>query len=100
MGWGRVIKSGIVGMLLLIPMAYISFRFLNLTEGVTGGLIANIDDALAVLAEELGDYEPEKTKKKAKASKNNKEFSIQITKIISQQFNIITEMIKARKSKK
>ncbi|MBA7700083.1 hypothetical protein ES703_108790 [subsurface metagenome] len=54
MGWGRVIKSGIVGMLLLIPMAYISFRFLNLTEGVTGGLIANIDDALASLTEDLG----------------------------------------------
>ncbi|GAH36838.1 unnamed protein product [marine sediment metagenome] len=54
MGWGRVIKSGIVGMLLLIPMAYVSFRFLNLTEGVTGGLIANIDDALASLTEDLG----------------------------------------------
>ncbi|MCK4778619.1 MAG: zinc ribbon domain-containing protein [Candidatus Lokiarchaeota archaeon] len=54
MGWGRVIKSGIVGMLLLIPMAYISFRFLNLTEGVTGGLIANIDDALVTLTEDLG----------------------------------------------
>ncbi len=54
MGWGRVIKSGIAGMLLLIPMAYISFRWLNLTEGVTGGLIANIDDALASLTEDLG----------------------------------------------
>lgn len=54
MGWGRVIKSGIVGMLILIPMAYISFRFLNLTEGVTGGLIANIDDALSSLSSFLG----------------------------------------------
>ncbi|MFX1343771.1 MAG: zinc ribbon domain-containing protein [Promethearchaeota archaeon] len=33
-------------MLCLIPMAWISFRFLNLTEGLTGGLIENIDDAL------------------------------------------------------
>ncbi|MFW9896392.1 MAG: zinc ribbon domain-containing protein [Candidatus Thorarchaeota archaeon] len=47
MGWGRVIGSGIVGMILLIPMAYISFRFLNLTEGVTGGLIQNFEDALS-----------------------------------------------------
>lgn len=54
MGWGRVIKSGIVGMLLLIPMAYVSFRFLNLTEGVTGGLIANMDDAIATLTSSLG----------------------------------------------
>ena len=54
MGWGRVIKSGIVGMVLLIPMAYISFRFLNLTEGVTGGLIANIDDAIASITSDLG----------------------------------------------
>ena len=54
MGWGRVIKSGMLGMILLIPMAYISFRLLNLTEGVTGGLIANIDDALASLTEDLG----------------------------------------------
>ncbi|UCC19391.1 MAG: zinc ribbon domain-containing protein [Promethearchaeota archaeon] len=49
MGWGRVIKSGIVGMLIFVPMAYISFRFLNLTEGVTGGLIVNIDDAISSL---------------------------------------------------
>ena len=38
----------------LIPMAYVSFRFLNLTEGVTGGLIANIDDAIATLTSSLG----------------------------------------------
>lgn len=54
MGWGRVIKSGIVGMIILVPMAYISFRFLNLTEGVTGGLIENIDDALSLLSAYLG----------------------------------------------
>ncbi|MFW9969962.1 MAG: zinc ribbon domain-containing protein [Candidatus Odinarchaeota archaeon] len=54
MGWGRVIKSGIVGMLIFIPMAYISFRFLNLTEGVTGGLLENVDDALGMLSTFLG----------------------------------------------
>jgi hypothetical protein len=35
-------------------MAYVSFRFLNLTEGVTGGLIANIDDAIIDLMNALG----------------------------------------------
>lgn len=54
MGWGRVIKSGCAGMCCLIPMAYVSFRFLNLTEGVTGGLIANIDDAIAAVTSSLG----------------------------------------------
>jgi hypothetical protein len=49
-GWGRVIGSGILGMILLIPMAYISFRFLNLTEGVTGGLIQNFEDALSAIS--------------------------------------------------
>jgi hypothetical protein len=54
MGWGRVIKSGIVGMLIFVPMAYISFRFLNLTEGVTGGLLENVDDALSAISTLLG----------------------------------------------
>jgi hypothetical protein len=54
MGWGRVLKSGILGMFLLVPMSYISFRLLNLTEGVTGGLIANIDDAISSLTSLLG----------------------------------------------
>ncbi|MFX1391882.1 MAG: hypothetical protein ACFE9Z_17595, partial [Promethearchaeota archaeon] len=54
MGWGRVIKSGCAGMCCLIPMAFISFRFLNLTEGVTGGLITNIDDAIETLTSSLG----------------------------------------------
>ncbi|MHA2398476.1 MAG: zinc ribbon domain-containing protein [Promethearchaeota archaeon] len=49
MSMKRVIGSGIVGMLFLIPMAWISFRFLNLGEGVTGGLIQNIDDALGFI---------------------------------------------------
>ncbi|MFX1376145.1 MAG: zinc ribbon domain-containing protein [Promethearchaeota archaeon] len=46
--------SGLVGMFLLIPMAWISFRFLNLTEGLTGGLIENVDDALSIITESLG----------------------------------------------
>ena len=54
MGWKRVIGSGIAGMLCLIPMAYISFRFLNLGEGITGGLIQNIDDALGSISSMFG----------------------------------------------
>ncbi|MFW9820583.1 MAG: zinc ribbon domain-containing protein [Candidatus Thorarchaeota archaeon] len=54
MGWGRVIKSGIVGMIIFVPMSYISFRFLNLTEGVTGGLLENVDDALNSISALLG----------------------------------------------
>lgn len=54
MGWKRVIGSGIAGMLCLIPMAYISFRFLNLGEGITGGLIQNIDDALGSISSLIG----------------------------------------------
>ena len=54
MGWKRVIGSGCVGMLCLIPMAWVSFRFLNLTEGLTGGLLENIDDALNNIAPGVG----------------------------------------------
>jgi hypothetical protein len=35
-------------------MAYVSFRLLNLTEGVTGGLIQNVDDAISSLLSSLG----------------------------------------------
>jgi hypothetical protein len=35
-------------------MAYISFRFLNLSEGITGGLIQNVDDALGSISSLLG----------------------------------------------
>ena len=54
MGWGRVICSGCLGMLCLIPMAWISFTFLNLTDSVSGGLINNLDDAIASLGSLLG----------------------------------------------
>ena len=53
MGFKRVFWSGVVGMIILIPMAWISFRFLNLTEGLTGGLIENIDDALITITGNL-----------------------------------------------
>ncbi len=54
MGWGRVIGSGCVGMLCLIPMAWISFSFLDLTGSVTGGLINNLNVALADMGTLLG----------------------------------------------
>jgi hypothetical protein len=53
MGFKRVFWSGVVGMIFLIPMSWISFRFLNLTEGITGGLINNIDEALITLTGNL-----------------------------------------------
>ena len=57
MGFKRVFWSGVAGMFCLIPMAYISFRFLNLGEGITGGLIQNLDDVLSAwgpIAEIIG----------------------------------------------
>jgi hypothetical protein len=49
LGFGRVVWSGCVGMLCLIPMAWISFSFLDLTSSITGGLITNLNDALGSL---------------------------------------------------
>lgn len=43
-------------MFILIPMSWISFRFLNLTEGVTGGLITNFDDALGIITGAFGGF--------------------------------------------
>ncbi|MFX1409096.1 MAG: zinc ribbon domain-containing protein [Promethearchaeota archaeon] len=54
MGMKRVICSGCLGMLCLLPMAYISFRFLNLTAGVTGGLLENFEDALGTITGVIG----------------------------------------------
>ena len=54
MGFKRVFWSGVVGMIVLIPMSWISFRFLNLTEGLTGGLLENIDDALSTITGRFG----------------------------------------------
>jgi hypothetical protein len=53
-GKKRVILSGCLGMCCLLPMAYISFRFLNLTSGVTGGLLENFEEALSTLTGLIG----------------------------------------------
>ena len=50
MGLKRVILSGCVGMLCLIPMAWISFMFLDLGSAITGGVLVNMGGALAELA--------------------------------------------------
>ena len=49
MGFGRVIWSGIVGMVFLAVFSWISFAFLGLTSNITNGLIENLEDALAQL---------------------------------------------------
>ncbi len=53
-GKKRVILSGCAGMCCLLPMAYLSFRFLNLTGGVTGGLLENFEDALSSITGLIG----------------------------------------------
>ena len=50
MGFKRVLISGIVGMIFLIPLAWISFSLLDLTGSITGGLVSDLNDALADLA--------------------------------------------------
>ena len=54
MGFGRVLWTGIVGMIFLVLTSWISFQFLDLTSSVTGGLIQNLNDALASLGSLLG----------------------------------------------
>ena len=54
MGFGRVLWTGIVGMIFLILTSWISFQFLDLTSSVTGGLIQNLNVALASLGSLLG----------------------------------------------
>ncbi len=54
MGFKRIICSGCAGMLCLLPMAYISFRFLDLTSLITGGLVLNLDEALINIGDALG----------------------------------------------
>ena len=49
MGLKRVIISGLIGMLLFIPMSYISFRLLNLGESVTGDLITDFPAAITAI---------------------------------------------------
>ncbi|GAH14656.1 unnamed protein product [marine sediment metagenome] len=50
MGLWRVIWTGIVGMIFLFIVSYISFTFLDLTASVTGGLIENLNDAIGSLS--------------------------------------------------
>jgi hypothetical protein len=54
MGFGRVLWTGIVGMIFLLLTSYISFQFLDLTSSITGGLIQNLNDAIASLGSLLG----------------------------------------------
>ena len=54
MGFGRVVWTGIVGMIFLVLTSWISFQFLDLTSSVTGGLIQNLNVALASLGSLLG----------------------------------------------
>ena len=49
MGFGRVVWTGMVGMIFLWLTSWISFQFLDLTSSVTGGLIENLNLALASL---------------------------------------------------
>ena len=49
MGFGRVVWTGIVGMIFLLLTSWISFQFLDLTSSITGDLIQNLNDALASL---------------------------------------------------
>lgn len=53
MGLKRVIFSGCLGMLCLIPMAWISFTFLDLGSAITGGVITNLGEALGTLSSML-----------------------------------------------
>ena len=49
MGFGRVLWTGLVGMIFLALTSWISFQFLDLTSSITGGLIQNLNDALTSL---------------------------------------------------
>ena len=49
MGFGRVVWTGIVGMIFLVLTSWISFSLLDLTGSITGGLITNLNSALGAL---------------------------------------------------
>ena len=49
MGFGRVLWTGLVGMVFLALTSWISFQFLDLTSSVTGGLIENLNVALGAI---------------------------------------------------
>ncbi len=50
----RYIFSGLIGMLLLVPISYIFFRFLNLGESITGGVISDFPAAITAILGLLG----------------------------------------------
>ena len=54
MGFGRVLWTGIVGMIFLLLTSWISFQFLDLTASVTGDLVINLNVALGSLGSLLG----------------------------------------------
>jgi hypothetical protein len=49
LGFGRVVWTGIVGMIFLALTSWISFQFLDLTSSVTGGLIEDLNVFLGSL---------------------------------------------------
>jgi hypothetical protein len=49
MGFGRVVWTGIVGMIFLVLTSWISFSLLDLTGSITGGLITDLNTALGAL---------------------------------------------------
>jgi len=49
LGFGRVLWTGLVGMIFLALTSWISFQFLDLTSSITGGLIQNLNVALTSL---------------------------------------------------
>jgi hypothetical protein len=49
LGFGRVVWTGIVGMIFLVLTSWISFSLLDLTGSITGGLITNLNTGLAAL---------------------------------------------------
>jgi hypothetical protein len=50
MAFGRVLWTGIVGMIFLMLTSWISFSALDLTASITGGLITNLNAGLAALS--------------------------------------------------
>lgn len=54
MGLKRVVCSGCLGMLCLIPMAWLSFSFLDLTGSITGGLLTGLNTLFSSFGGTLG----------------------------------------------
>ncbi|MBD3230606.1 MAG: hypothetical protein GF329_20675, partial [Candidatus Lokiarchaeota archaeon] len=54
MGLKRVVCSGCLGMLCLIPMAWLSFSVLDLTGSITGGLLTGINELFGSFSGTIG----------------------------------------------